>query len=294
MLRGALDSLNRYPPQYPVEVIVVDNASQPPIADGDWPMTNELKLVRNLENRGYGAAANQGIALARGKYVAIANADIEFLDGTLDRLVDFLDRNPDAGVVAPQFLWSDMTPQPSARRFPRLDFVFAGRRSVVTRFFPNRRKVREFLYAGIEDSPVAVPVEVAIGAFLVAPRVVLEAVQGFDESYFMFVEDADLCRRVSQAGKGVFVLPPVRMIHHCGAARRTKAVRALGPHRRGRGRVLGLPRMFARVCGYRPALARHRTRGLAGLGPPASHTFARPAAHRGRLDAPGPRRALMR
>jgi N-acetylglucosaminyl-diphospho-decaprenol L-rhamnosyltransferase len=219
MLRGALDSLFRHPPTYPVEVVVVDNASQPPPADGDWLSSANLRLVMNQENRGYGAAANQGIALARGRYVAIANTDIEFVDGTLDRLTSFLDRNPQAGIVAPQFLWPDLTPQPSARRYPSLEYVFSGRRSLLTRLFPNRRKTQEFLYAGIENSPAAVPVEVAIGAFLVAPRDLLRESGGFDESYFMFIEDVDLCQRVAQRGRGVFVLPQARMIHYGGAAR---------------------------------------------------------------------------
>jgi hypothetical protein len=219
LLARALDSLNRHRPDFPVEVIVVDNGSCPAMTNDEGRMTNGVRLVRNPENRGYGAAANQGIALAQGVYVAIANTDIEFLDGTLERLTDFLDRNPDAGIVAPQFLWPDLTPQPSARRYPRLDFVFAGRRSLVTRLFPNRRKSREFLYAGIENSPTAVPVEVAIGAFVVARCELLQALHGFDESYFMFIEDVDLCQRVARAGKGVYVLPQARMIHLGGAAR---------------------------------------------------------------------------
>jgi hypothetical protein len=219
LLAAALDSLAECRPGFPVEVIVVDNASQDRADLTGTGWNGSLRVIRNERNLGYGRAANQGIRRAQGDFVAIANPDLVFLPGVLDRLVEFLDSRPDAGIVSPQFLWADMSAQPSARRMPSLRYAFSGRRSVLTRLFPGRRSTQEFLYAGIEDAEQAVPVEAVIGAFMVCPRALIETLGGFDERYFMFVEDIDLCRRVSRLGRGVYVLPRARMIHLGGAAR---------------------------------------------------------------------------
>jgi GT2 family glycosyltransferase len=246
LLAGALDSLKANLPDFPVEVIVVDNGSsgERRAASGERRALGNRRssfvvpftLIANRQNLGYGAAANQGIALARGEFIAVANPDIRFLPQTLDRLVEFLRADSGRGIVAPQFLWPDLTPQPSARRFPRLGYVLSGRRSplrrpasgarrpsrIVQRRTMNESTKNEFLYPGIEDSAEAAPVEVVIGAFLVAPRSLLLELGGFDESYFMFVEDVDLCRRAQELGRGVYVLPQARMIHLGGASRQAE------------------------------------------------------------------------
>lgn len=223
LLAKAIETLYAHRPSFPIETIVVDNASneKPPVER--FPDT---RWIFNRKNRGYAAAANQGSAIAQGEYVAIANTDIEFLPGTVDRTVEFLQTHPDAGVVSPQLLWPDMTPQPSVRRFPRLKYLLAGRRSPLRRFARTLRSDREFLYAGVEQSPEPVPVEVVTGAFLGARTDFLRSLGGFDEQYVFYVEDIDLCRRVMQAGKKVYLLPQVRVVHHLGRARRRLGARA--------------------------------------------------------------------
>jgi len=238
LLREALASLAEHPARFGIEVIVVDNASTEGggLEPADFALP--FRLIRNRDNRGYGAAANQGIAEARGDYVAVANTDIKFIDRSVELLVSFLQEEPAAGVVSPLFLWADLTPQSPARRFPRLRYLFAGRRSMVSALFPNRRRSREFTYAGIEQSPGPVEVEAVFGTFMVASRRLLLDLSGFDERYAFYVEDVDLCRRVHEAGRKVFVLPQARVIHYLGWAR----------HRRGMvaefWRVRGFCRYF--------------------------------------------------
>lgn len=113
LLEQAMRSLLTNAPEFPLEVIVVDNGSTDraelaQAAHRTW-RTFPVRWLCNRRNRGYGAAANQGIALARGEFVAIANTDIRFLHGTLNLLIDFLREHVEAGIVAPQFLWGDMT-----------------------------------------------------------------------------------------------------------------------------------------------------------------------------------------
>lgn len=238
LLRQALASLAERPTRFGIEVIVVDNAST---EDGGLERAGfalPFRLICNRTNRGYGAAANQGIAQARGAYVAVANTDIKFIDNSVEQLVQFLQEEPAAGIVSPLLLWADLTPQSPARRFPRIRYLFAGRRSVVSTLFPNWRRSQEFTYAGIEHSPGPVEVEAVFGTFMVAPRQLLLDLSGFDERYAFYVEDVDLCRRVHEAGRKVFVLPQARVIHYLGWAR----------HRRGMAaefwRVRGFCRYF--------------------------------------------------
>jgi len=238
LLREALASLAERPALFGIEVIVVDNASTEDggVERADFALP--FRLIRNRTNRGYGAAANQGIAQARGTYVAVANTDIKFIDNSVELLVHFLQEEPAAGIVSPLFLWSDLTPQSPARRFPRIRYLLAGRRSVISALFPDWRRSREFTYAGIEQSPGPVEVEAVFGTFMVAPRQLLLDLGGFDERYAFYVEDVDLCRRVHEAGRKVFVLPRARVIHYLGWAR----------HRRGMAaefwRVRGFCRYF--------------------------------------------------
>ena len=238
LLREALASLAEHQARFGVEVIVVDNASTEDDGAERTDFALPFRLIRNQTNRGYGAAANQGIAQARGAYVAVANTDIKFIDRSVELLVRFLEQEPAAGIVSPLFLWADLTPQSPARRFPRLRYLFAGRRSVVSTLFPNWRRSQEFTYAGIERSPGPVEVEAVFGTFMVAPRQLLLDLSGFDERYVFYVEDVDLCRRVHEAGRKVFVLPQARVIHYLGWAR----------HRRGMAaefwRVRGFCRYF--------------------------------------------------
>lgn len=234
LLNEALESLSAGRPSFPVEIVIVDNASSEDwrrqLAEPAFP----VQLIANRDNLGYAAAANQGIARARGEYVAIANTDIRFLPGSVELLVRFLQEHPEAGVVSPQLFWPDMTPQSPARHYPSLRYLLAGRRSPLTRLLPARRSAREFMYAGIDQSPEPVAVEAVFGTFLVAPRSLLQELGGFDEHYTFYVEDVDLCRRANAMGRKAFVLPQARVIHYMGAAR----------HRRG------MPAEFLRLRGF--------------------------------------------
>ena len=202
-----------------LEVLVVDNASRDIEQVRAVTGRHRARLVTLRRNVGYGAAANRAAGFARGDYVAVANPDLVFRPGSVDLLVRFLDEHPDVGAVGPQFLYPDGTPQPSARRFPSLKYVLAGRRSPLARFSPRHRLAREFQYLGSETAGEPVAVEALVGAFTVFRRAAFESVHGFDERYFMFAEDMDICRRIGVGWK-LFVLPQARVVHMVGRARR--------------------------------------------------------------------------
>jgi N-acetylglucosaminyl-diphospho-decaprenol L-rhamnosyltransferase len=213
-----------------VEAVVVDNASRDRDELMELCRRRTARLLSLGRNVGYGAAFNRGARFARGRYVAVANPDLAFPAGSVAALVRFLDTNPEAGVVAPQMMYPDGTAQPSARRLPRPRYVLSGRRSPLARLFPGMASSREFLYTGAELRSEPLAVEAVIGAFAVFRRQALEQVGGFDEGFFMYAEDMDICRRVTRNGWGVFLDPRVRIEHFYGGVR--KARPAFSDHQR--------------------------------------------------------------
>ncbi len=220
LLGQALASLEGARTEVSLETIVVDNTSKQPDRVRAVCQKFGARLLLLDHNIGYGAAANRGARLAQGDCLAVANPDLVFAKGAVETLVRFLDRNPDAGVVGPQLVYPDGAFQPSARRFPGLRYVLAGRRSPLVRLFPGYGLSREFLYADIhrENRPVAV--EAIIGTFMVFRRKAFEEMGGFDERFFMYAEDMDICRRLQRNGWRVYLEPRARVRHYYGAVRK--------------------------------------------------------------------------
>jgi hypothetical protein len=135
-------------------------------------------------------------------------------------LVRFMDEHPEAGAVSPQLHYADGTPQPSARRLPRLRYVLAGRRSPLARILPRYAPARDFQYADAHLAAEPVSVEAVIGTFVVFRRAALDHVAGFDEGFFMYAEDMDICRRLRQSGWKVYLDPRVTVEHFYGGVRR--------------------------------------------------------------------------
>ena len=221
LLDRALSSLRACEPQLQYEALVVDNGSRDRDQLAAACRRHAARLVLLNRNSGYGAAFNRGYRYATGRYVAVANPDIVFSTPAATSLVRFLDDNPSAGAVSPQLRYPDGTPQPSARRLPRLRYIFAGRRSPLARVFPAHSLARDFLYADAHRSGVPVSVEAVIGTLVLFRRSALDQIAGFDEGFFMYAEDMDICRRLGNAGWGVYLDPRVVVEHFYGGVRRS-------------------------------------------------------------------------
>jgi N-acetylglucosaminyl-diphospho-decaprenol L-rhamnosyltransferase len=219
-LDRALSSLHDAEPRLRYEVLVVDNGSRDRAELVDVCRRRVARLVLLGRNLGYGAAFNRGYRHASGRYVAIANSDIVFSAPAMSGLVRFMDERPDAGAVSPQLHYPDGTPQPSARRLPRLRYILAGRRSPLARVLPRYSAARDFQYADAHLAAEPVPVEAIIGTLVVFRRTALDQVAGFDERFFMYAEDMDICRRISRSGWGVYLEPRLVVEHFYGGVRR--------------------------------------------------------------------------
>ena len=220
LLDRALATLHDAEPRLRVEALVVDNGSRNRVELVEVCRRQGARLVLLGRNAGYGAAFNRGYRHAAGRYVAVANPDVAFSTPAMTGLVAFMDEHPDAGAVSPQLVYPDGTPQPSARRLPRLRYILAGRRSPLARILPRYAPARDFLYADAHLAMEPVPVEAVIGTLVTFRRAALDQVSGFDEGFFMYAEDMDICRRLGQSGWGVYLDPRVTVEHFYGGVRR--------------------------------------------------------------------------
>lgn len=204
------------------EVVVVDNCS----TDGSVAMVRDdfpdVALEASDANGGYGAGANRAMARCSAEYVLLLNADAWIHPGTLRALVRYLDANPAVAVVGPQLLDPAGEVQTSYFPFPGTKRWLAENEPVVGVLGSIRPLRRRLLHFTRLTRPTKVPW--VLGAALAIRRSAFESVGGFDEAYFMYFEEVDLCRRLQAQGWEVHYLPEA-VVSHVGAAS-TSQVRA--------------------------------------------------------------------
>ena len=197
-----------------LEVIVVDNAS----ADGSLEMVRsqfaEVRLIASESNEGFGRASNRGWAASSGRYVLFLNPDTEVLGDALTVMVSYLDVHESVAVVGPQLLYPGGQIQSSRRRFHSLAMALFES-TVLEQWWPSNPYARRYRMADIPDD-VEQQVDWLVGACLLVRRAVLADTGGFDEGFFMYSEEMDLCRRIKEAGGQVVFLPGAKVLHHEG------------------------------------------------------------------------------
>jgi N-acetylglucosaminyl-diphospho-decaprenol L-rhamnosyltransferase len=210
-------------------VVVVDNASTDS-SEKTAERGGQVTLQRNAENVGFARAVNQGLAQTEGEFVLLLNPDCELRPDALDRLVSELRRHPRSAIAGPKILDHDGTVQGSARGDPTLLTGLFGRSTLFTRVFPGsklaRRNVRFDLMNGASTDNAGEDVDWVSGACMMARRDMLSAVGGFDERYFLYWEDADLCRRLRGRGWGIRYVTSAEIVHQVGQSSRTAQARA--------------------------------------------------------------------
>ena len=196
------------------EVIVVENGSE----DGSGDMVAEefpdVILERNAQNEGFAKGCNQGMRLARGRYVFLLNTDTEVRPDALRRLHDFLETHPDHGAVAPRLIHPDGRTQPTVMSFPRLRtaLFFA---TPLERWFPESRELRRYFLRDWDQESSRDVDQPPAAAFLVR-KSVLDEVGLFDEQLWLFFNDVDLSKRMWDAGHRTHYLAEALIVHHVG------------------------------------------------------------------------------
>jgi len=199
--------------------IVVDNASRDDTV-ASLTGLERTTVIANGVNAGFGAAVNQAAAAADAPLLWILNPDCVVHPGAFAALVAALDAHQDCAIAAPQLLNADGSVQASARGNPTAWTGLFGRHSLLTRLFPRAPQARRNLPAqdlvasGVESAPV----DWVMGAAMLVRRDRFEAVGGFDPGYFLYWEDADLCRRLWVRGWSTRYVPGARVTHAGGGS----------------------------------------------------------------------------
>jgi hypothetical protein len=208
LLEACLDSLEQHPPSRPMRVIVVDNDSR----DGTATLVRSrpgVELIEPHANIGFSAGTNLALGASRSDYFLALNPDTRIHAGTLDALLELMDADPSIAICGCRLELEDGTFDHAAKRaFPTplgalAHFTRIGRREGAG------QALGQYRAPGVERGPV----EAVSGAFMLIRRSALDRIGWFDEGYWMYMEDLDLCYRAAEAGWVTWYEPSVTATH---------------------------------------------------------------------------------
>lgn len=198
------------------EIVVVDSAS----VDGSVEMMKaefpSIPLIALEKNIGFGAAANRGIKTCCSEQIVLLNADTRMKPGSLQALHNYLEGHPQAAIIGPRILNPDGTLQTSCFHFPTPLHIFLYI-SGLYRFIPRLPVLKQRTLQKM-TSESTMPVPWILGAALAFRRKTFEGLGGFDESFFMYFEEVDLCYRSFSQGKQIHFVPEAEVIHVGGGS----------------------------------------------------------------------------
>jgi N-acetylglucosaminyl-diphospho-decaprenol L-rhamnosyltransferase len=248
-LSACLDSLGASGSLF--DVIVIDHESSPADLARVATRHPHARTVPTAGNPGFSAGVNAGARLASSPTLVFLNPDTRVQPQAIERMAAYLDEHPDVAVVGPRIEESDGAVQRSARRFPGAMTGLSGRSTWLTRLWPrNPLSRRDLLADGTTAAPVAV--DWVAGSCMAVRAEAFHAAGGMDERFFLYWEDADLCKRLLEAGWRTVFLPTAVVLHAVGRSRRharSLSIRAFhrsaslyfAKHRAGRFRAVSVP-----------------------------------------------------
>jgi GT2 family glycosyltransferase len=215
-LRNCLRSINETIGDISAELLLVD-ASSPdnsvPVARELWP---SLRLITVPESLGYVKANNVGLRAARGKYTMYLNSDTIILPASFQSIIEFLEANPDVAAASGAIFNPDGTDQGVIRQFPSVMNGIFGRRSLLSRFFPNNRWYRRYMQSRRQEGLEPFETEMISACSMVVRTELARQFGGFDERFRFYWVDGELCARFIQNGYRVCCVPRARVIHYEG------------------------------------------------------------------------------
>jgi hypothetical protein len=209
--------------------VVIDNASSDDSVAAVSHFVANVRLVRNQSNVGFARGVNQGLAATTAPYVLIMNPDCRLMAGAIAALRAVVDAHPQCAVAGPRVLNPDGSVQGSARGDPDMLTGLFGRTTLLRRVAPFLSMGRRHVVVedAIRSGQPSVEVDWVSGACIVARRDALAEVRGFDERFFLYWEDADLCRRLRAKGYHIRYVPGASAIHRVGQSSRTVRASAI-------------------------------------------------------------------
>jgi GT2 family glycosyltransferase len=208
------------------EIFVVDNNS----ADGSCAMVSrefpEIKLIINQVNKGFSAANNQAIVLAKGRYILLLNPDTIVEEDTFSGCIGFMNNHPDAGAMGVKMIDGKGRVLPESKRSlptPKTAFFKIFGFSFL---FPKSRIFNKY-YLGHLDSQVTTKADIISGAFMFLRREAVQETGFLDEDFFMYGEDIDFSYRLMKAGFNNYYFPERKIIHYKGESTKKENLNVL-------------------------------------------------------------------
>lgn len=214
-LQNLLQSIEKASSNISNEIIIIDNASD----DGSVEVIKEkfhsIRLIENKNNIGFGRANNQGLEYAKGKYILFINPDCIVSEDTFDKMISFFELHPDCGLAGCKILNSDGSLQLACRRSFPGPWTSFTKVTGLSNLFPNSKIFARYNLTYLDENRIY-EVDAVSGSFLMLRKEAYEQVGGFDEQFFMYGEDLDLCYRIQKAGFKVYYVPDTQIIHYKG------------------------------------------------------------------------------
>jgi len=211
LLKNCLDSVEKYTTGINFEIVVVDNNSITGDIDEISDNQNKITLIKNDVNKGFGAANNQGVKVAKGKYVLLLNNDTILFENSIKKVFDFAESLEGNEIIGCKLLNEDKSVQKSVYDLPNLLNVFTSNFFLYL-LFPKSKYFNKYhlMNKGIDN---ITEVDVVTGAFLFMSRKTFEALGGFDERFFFYMDETDLCYRHKKNNGRVIYFPETSIIH---------------------------------------------------------------------------------
>ena len=210
-----------------LNIFVQDNAS----TEGDVGRVTrafpEVLLTRNDRNLGFAKAVNNALKQGAAPYILILNPDTLVQPGLLSDAMGHMEDHPDVGILGPMIFDNDGAIQGSARAFPNLLTALFGRKSILSKIFPDNPITRENILTARSDGITPMEVDWVSGACMLVRREAVNHTGPLDDKFFMYWEDADWCRRMWQKGWKVVYFPGSCVMHYVGVSSETNMFRSV-------------------------------------------------------------------
>lgn len=209
---SAVSSIKKAVGDYNYEIIIVDNNSSNKLSERLLKQKNILYLKN--ENIGYGAGLNKGAKKAKGKFLLLTNADLIFTERSISLMIEKMNSDASLGIIGPQFLDEQKIIRKVGSGMPFLPYAIFSLSSI-NKIFPNNYFSKKYYMNGF-DRKTERYIPALCGACMLIRANVFKKIKGFDERFFMYFEEADICYRVADIGYKVFYYPNSKVMHYVG------------------------------------------------------------------------------
>jgi GT2 family glycosyltransferase len=225
-LKDCLASLYQTIQGIEFEVIIVDNSENDLGLQPLKELYSNAQFISNSSNVGFSKANNQAAKIAQGNILLFLNPDTFLPDQSINSMYRYFLSHTETGALGPKVVNPDGSMQYSCRRYPTLWTGLFNRYSILSQLFPENRFTSQYLMRDFDHNEIR-QVDWLSGCCLMVSKIAFEISHGFDENYFLFNEDVDLCLTINQVGKEVIYFPEATVIHQISTSNSKTTARVI-------------------------------------------------------------------